>query len=161
MNRTIEIDAEFFEHLLNCMANQKYIGSQLPEKAAEKQKIIDEAWRKGMDILNPIVKTKDKAEDALKKFNKKLHKDLPLITKKIKDVMDDNKYPKDYVTEYAMKWTSVRQDCEMYCLIAESVDKEEFEKLCEDRSYTRNMRDYIIEVLKHVGLGDNLELGHE
>lgn len=157
MNHTIEIGADFFEHLLNCMANQKYLGSQLPEDAAKNQKVIDEAWREGMDMINPIIQKKSIAQEALEKFNKKLNEDLPLIAKKIKDVMDDKKYPKDYVKKYALKWTLVRQECEMYCLIAEPVDKDEFGLLCERRGLTKNMRDYIIEMMKYVGLGDNFE----
>ena len=58
------IDADYFEHLLACLANQKFIGEPPPNGDAlsigekkylkiqsENQKIIDIAWRKGMDIL--------------------------------------------------------------------------------------------------------------
>ena len=158
MKRAIEIDADFFEHLLNCMANQKYLGSQLPEEADKNQKVIDEAWRKGMDILNPIKKKLGLVEEILNKFNEKLNNDFPIIAKKIKDVMDDSKYPRDYYVEYALKWSLVRQECEMYCLIAENIEKKEFDLLCKRRGFTKGMRNYIIEMMKHVGLGENLEI---
>ena len=61
----IMIEESYFEHLLTCLANQKFIGEQPPNGdalamgkseyeniQAEHQKIIDEAWRKGMDILS-------------------------------------------------------------------------------------------------------------
>lgn len=43
------INPKFFEHLLNCLANQKYVDNfQDKEKA---QEIIDKAWNEGMKIL--------------------------------------------------------------------------------------------------------------
>jgi hypothetical protein len=49
-----------FDHLLNCLANQKFLhemaGSLIWEnrkQAAEIQAAIDAAWRKGMDLLSP------------------------------------------------------------------------------------------------------------
>jgi len=66
----ISIDVDFFEHLLNCLANQKFIGEPPPCGDAmalgknkynaiqkENQRIIDEAWNKGMEILNKYSKT--------------------------------------------------------------------------------------------------------
>jgi len=63
----MEIDIEFFEHLLNCLANQKFIGEPPPcgdamalgkkkYDAIQKanQKTIDKAWRKGMEILRTV-----------------------------------------------------------------------------------------------------------
>ncbi len=64
MSKTIKIDTDFFEHLLNCLANQKFIGEAPPngdalamgQEAYEElhesnQEIIDKAWNKGMAIL--------------------------------------------------------------------------------------------------------------
>lgn len=66
MKKKITIDRDFFEHLLNCLANQKFIGEKPPcgdalamgKTAYQKiqirnQKIIDKAWKKGMDLLLP------------------------------------------------------------------------------------------------------------
>lgn len=54
-NRMV-IDIYFFEHLLNCMANQKYLNELesilLPEEVEENQKIIDDAWNAGMLLLS-------------------------------------------------------------------------------------------------------------
>ena len=99
----------------------------------------------------------DLIEDALEKMREKLHKDLPIIASRIKETMDNKKFPKNYVMEYSLKWTLVRQECEMYCLIGENVEKNEFNKLCKRNKFTRPMRNYIVEMMKHVGLGDNLE----
>ena len=51
----ITIDEGFFEHLLNCLANQKY--QKVPsehssDREKETQTAIDEAWNEGMKILN-------------------------------------------------------------------------------------------------------------
>lgn len=64
MGKTISIDVGFFEHLLNCLANQKFIGEPPPCGDAvalskeeynsiqkENQSKIDDAWKKGVEIL--------------------------------------------------------------------------------------------------------------
>lgn len=48
----ITIDRSFLEHLLNCLANQKYIHSLRDEDKTDFQAIIDKAWSEGMDILH-------------------------------------------------------------------------------------------------------------
>ncbi len=52
----ILIDADDFEHLLNCMANQKFLPTipwkKKSEDEVERQNIIDRAWRKGMNKLS-------------------------------------------------------------------------------------------------------------
>lgn len=61
MKETITIEKDYFEHLLACLANQKFI-NQVPNGDAlvtddfrsinaENQRIIDEAYRKGMELL--------------------------------------------------------------------------------------------------------------
>ncbi len=70
MAKMIEIPEPFFEHLLNCLANQKYVGEPPPnadavamgqeaydELQTSSQSVIDDAWRDGMDILlgNPFL----------------------------------------------------------------------------------------------------------
>lgn len=46
------IDASWFEHLLNCMANQKFIVELSEVARAEAQAVINEAWLEGMAILH-------------------------------------------------------------------------------------------------------------
>ena len=54
----IMVDENDFEHLLNCLANQKYISEQLDETKKEWQEIIDTAWDKGMQELSKHRHTK-------------------------------------------------------------------------------------------------------
>lgn len=56
----IHMSRDDFDHLLTCLANQKFLhemaGSLIWEnrkQAAEIQATIDAAWRKGMDLLFP------------------------------------------------------------------------------------------------------------
>lgn len=51
--KLIIIDVDFFEHLLNCLANQKYIDFD-EEKLSENQKAIDKAYRKGREMINHL-----------------------------------------------------------------------------------------------------------
>ncbi len=47
----ITINADKFEHLLNCMCNQKFIGEQKPEVQKEWQEIIDKAYHEARGLL--------------------------------------------------------------------------------------------------------------
>lgn len=56
MSKVISVDVGLFEHLLNCLANQKFIDEQLPKPRKEWQAKIDEAWNKGMTLLSEFRK---------------------------------------------------------------------------------------------------------
>jgi 1,2-phenylacetyl-CoA epoxidase catalytic subunit len=62
MNKTITLNRDYFEHLLSCLANQKFIHDvnadglsegeeKVRQQQAEMQRVIDVAWREGMDML--------------------------------------------------------------------------------------------------------------
>lgn len=59
MNETIKVDVDFFEHLLNCLANQKFIKDinadalLVDYKTAQEraQTAIDEAYLRGRHLL--------------------------------------------------------------------------------------------------------------
>lgn len=52
MSKTITIDKDFLEHLLGCLANQKFMPmDNLSANEQEKQRIIDEAYAKGWELL--------------------------------------------------------------------------------------------------------------
>lgn len=56
----ISIDEKFFEHLLNCMCNQKYLptlGQPMSSREQEHQKVIDKAYQdaRSMWLKNPTV----------------------------------------------------------------------------------------------------------
>ena len=54
----MEIDRDVFEHLLNCLANQKYVHELRLDERVKAQSIIDAAWQQGMDLLtDPHVST--------------------------------------------------------------------------------------------------------
>ncbi|HJT55890.1 MAG TPA: hypothetical protein VJ761_05310 [Ktedonobacteraceae bacterium] len=59
----ITLARDYFEHLLNCLANQKFIHDvnadgledgidEVKKTQAEMQRVIDQAWREGMDLLH-------------------------------------------------------------------------------------------------------------
>ena len=50
--KQILIDADKFDHLLNCMCNQKYIHEQSPETQTEWQEIIDKAYHEARGLLS-------------------------------------------------------------------------------------------------------------
>lgn len=45
------LDAKFFEHLLNCMGNQKFIAELEPKDRIATQDAIDRAYEEGQAIL--------------------------------------------------------------------------------------------------------------
>lgn len=50
-NKPVVVSREWFEHLLNCLANQKTINELTQDKIRINQEIIDDTWRDGMAIL--------------------------------------------------------------------------------------------------------------
>lgn len=56
MSDTITLSLDYFEHLLNCLANQKFLHEMntedLKSVQAENQRIIDVAWNTGMSLLS-------------------------------------------------------------------------------------------------------------
>lgn len=150
--KTVEVDIDFFTHLLGCMVDQKHLHLQPEETAKEKQLIIDKAYQDGLDFINPVIQKRNKVEQVLEKCRELITKDLVLIGDTIKRKSEDPKI----LTEYVLKWSLVRQECEMYCLIGEEIDKEDFEALCKDRGFDEEMRQYTLGVMKYVGLGGNL-----
>ena len=66
MKKNVEIEEDFLEHLLNCLANQKFI--PLPNKQSKPEKgmqeVIDKAWNKGMSMVSYNTNTQiDKGEE--------------------------------------------------------------------------------------------------
>lgn len=49
-NDVVIIKKDSFEHLLNCLANQKFTNYQ---EDLETQKIIDDYWNQGMNVICP------------------------------------------------------------------------------------------------------------
>lgn len=57
----ITIGADLFEHILNCLANQKYMPTLHNQSLREHdlQQVIDKAWNEGMEILTKSDKNKN------------------------------------------------------------------------------------------------------
>lgn len=71
MNKTITIDREFLDHLLNCLATQKFLydvnadglsegEEKVKQMQSEAQQAIDTAWREGMDMLYKHTKDEER-----------------------------------------------------------------------------------------------------
>lgn len=50
-NNKITIDRDYFEHLLNCLANQKFLYVTMPDREKTMQRLIDDAHAKGRELL--------------------------------------------------------------------------------------------------------------
>ena len=48
----VVIDRDVFEHLLNCLANQKFLHEMAEADRYALQCVIDAAWVQGMDVLH-------------------------------------------------------------------------------------------------------------
>lgn len=147
MKQMIEVDINFFEHLLNCMLNQKFLHEQSKEERERNQRVIDEALQKGMDLIQPIIQKNQTSQLAIDRYIKKWNEDIYFILKKIQASELDDIFKWDHL---------VKQECEMYCVLAEQVDKKEFDALCKRRGFNEDMKKYIIDMMKHVGLGNKL-----
>lgn len=52
LKQTVMIDTDQFEHLLNCMCNQKFIHEQSAKTQKEWQEIIDKAYHEARGLLS-------------------------------------------------------------------------------------------------------------
>jgi len=98
------------------------------------------------------------AEHYLRKLHEKWVQKYNGIIKKIKivDSLNDKELLKSDVTKYAFKWSLVKQECEMYCLIGDEVDSKDLKLVCKSRGFDKEMKKFIIDMMKHVGLGEKL-----
>ena len=53
----ISIDADEFEHLLNCMCSQKFLQELLPKDRKKNQKVIDEAYHAARAMLDGKIRS--------------------------------------------------------------------------------------------------------
>jgi len=97
-------------------------------------------------------------EHYLRKFNEKRVQLNNLIVDKIKMVesLNDKGLLKSDIIKYSFKWSLVMQECEMYCLIGEEVDRKDFNFVCKRRGFDEDMKEVVIDTMKYVGLGDKL-----
>lgn len=49
--KTIVVTEDLFERLLNCLANQSYIGEMTEEVQEDWQEVFDKTWNEGMVVL--------------------------------------------------------------------------------------------------------------
>lgn len=54
ISREVSIGVDQFEHLLNCMCNQKFIHEQSIEGQKEWQEIIDKSYHEARALLSPL-----------------------------------------------------------------------------------------------------------
>jgi len=68
----ITIDADFFEHLLDCIKMQKFVDElDMPTKSEDQQR-IDDAWNEGMEILSRYRKGELLSKEQQVKENEKI-----------------------------------------------------------------------------------------
>lgn len=89
---TITISKSYFEHLLNCLANQRFIGELPPNGDAmaleqseyakiqtENQNVINKAWSEGMFLLCLDRKMRDAYKEMVEKYCEVWNKNLTFI----------------------------------------------------------------------------------
>ena len=176
----ITISKDYFEHLLNCLANQKYVGelptcgdalAEGPEKyknvQEENQKVIDKAWREGMFILTMNKRTEEEREKIRNKLikcqsMKKMQEDYE---KDLEDFKSDSnigfKWTHLFGQELGM-WvtlactTGANIDCENETFEVGQVGREDFDAICERRGFTPRIISTLRNTLKEIGIGNNL-----
>jgi len=138
--------------LLIDAGNENYIRIQIPLDS------IEEAQKLVRNCINTDNNLKNNIKIYLERFSYIWDQNYDYIVKKIKIVqdLDDKGFLKDDVTKYVFKWSLVRQECEMYCLIGEEVDPKDFKALSKKRGFDDNMKEFVIYIMKHIGLGGNL-----
>ncbi len=180
---TITIKKDFFEHLLNCLANQKFIdeppsnGDAIAMEEEEYNKVqregqeaIDKAWRQGMFIMSLEYKMNEE-------YQKKIHAHVDLWNESIPEIMknrDDDIREFSGDSNIAFKWQHlVDQEIVMWirlCCFSQStidveneryeigqVEQKDFDGIVERRGFTPKMISFLLKTLKYIGIGNNLK----
>jgi len=109
----------------------------------------DKAFLKFQEIkssLSTILAKEEKKREILKKLDVKLNEDRSYLTERIVD----------HDAFESIKWQFVPQECRMYCLIGKQVERSDLEWLCERRGFDEEIKQYLIDTMKHIGLGEKL-----
>ena len=167
---TITISRKYFEHILNCLANQKYLEEQKEENQKETQKVIDESWDKGMFILSIDKKMYNAFKELTEKYCNIWNENLDTLLKmRDEDIMF---YTEDNNIHF--KWNHlVSQEIEMWihlcCYTHKEIDFEnrkykhgivsnsDFEYIVNRRGFTTNMANFTKKVLRDIGIGEKIE----
>ena len=166
---TITVSKIFFEHLLNCLANQHFISELSPEMQKENQEAIDKAWREGMFIHGLNVTMTLAHKKMFEKYCEFWNKSIPLIQEHAQKDLEEHTGD----TNITFKWGHlVAQEIEMWmrlCCFLDSVidcknekytpgnvSLEDFNYIVTRRGFTTRMRDFLIDILKDVGIGEKL-----
>ncbi len=183
---TITISKSYFEHLLNCLANQRFIGELQPNAdslSLEKieydniqilnQKIIDKAWRQGMFFLRLNLQMKKAYEKMFEKMFEFLNNNIKFINYSIDN--DIKKYPSD--NNISFKWKQlvpqeikmwmglccfsdgykITIDCENEKYMHGFITIDDFNYTCKKRCFTPTMRHFLVDILKDIGIGTHLD----
>jgi hypothetical protein len=182
-NETITIGVNFFEHLLNCLANQKFIGEPPPNGDAmamgeseyikvqrDGQRAIDKAWRQGMFIMSLDYKKnqeyKNKAEEYVSFWNKSLEE---IALNKNRDIEE---FKEDFNIAFKWghligqeMWMWIKLGCFSSAIIdienekyeIGQVDNNDFDFIIKRRGFTPRMVAFLVKTLKYIGIGNNLK----
>jgi len=164
--KTIEIDENFFEHLLNCMDNQKFMPvNNLSQAEKETQEIIDKASRQARNIWLKETRREALRTELFNKWATKWKEDIPKIEAFIKYESEQNEEK-----NYLFVWGQiVVQEIEMFILLStfeakydidsgkftlKQVDQSSFDYIIKHKQLEKDQRLYILETLKKIGIGD-------
>ena len=175
---TITISKDYFEHLLNCLANQKFVGelpingdslatdpSEYQNTQSEIQKAIDVAYHKGRFILGLNGEMQRTYEEMMKKYRDIWNESISLVTEYIKN--DSEEYTQD--ENISFKWQHlVSQEIEMWmrlcCFPDSSIDlerrtyhhgfvsKDDFQYIVQRRGFTPKMKSFLLDMLIKIGI---------
>lgn len=140
---TITISKSYFEHLLNCLANQKFV-EELPTNGdaietgeneyrniqKENQDVIDKAWREGMFILSLNSRIDSEVKDDRARY-------LSFVEKNYNDI--DN---------------IIDAENEKYKIGQVTID--DFNEIVRRRGFTPRIVSFLKKALKASGIGEGL-----
>lgn len=99
--KDISVDKEFFEHLLNCMANQKalpILDILMSDREKETQKVINKAYHEARELLMQSVAGRAERDEGqiVSTLKKKLRWDFPDLNVSISPLENSDDYALNY-----------------------------------------------------------------
>lgn len=184
-DEVITVKKGFLEHLLNCLANQKFMNEYPPNGDAldmgkdaylevhrENQKAIDKAWNQGMFMLQISSAKKSMMEELYNRAVAIWNANVTNINKYIEDENKDTEEEDDKLTngfkwnqlvwQEIWMWTELAThsdafiDYENCKILCGQVKKEDFTDICERRGFNDNQVRFLRNTLKEIGIGEEL-----
>ena len=158
----VTISKNYFDHLLNCLANQKYLHEQSPADRKNGQEVIDKAWRSGMFIMSLKHRIDGMCKQMVEKYCDFWNASLNSIQLWIDEDTNTDEYAKfkwiHLIPQEIEMWIRIcchsgcTVDCEREEYKVGMISERDFLYIVNIRGFNEHMIRFLSDILNHIGI---------